>query len=78
MAFKRPAPCSYSKERMKRESIAEESMSEIPCLVIELPVWRVISIIKLAHNGEVLAGALPQKECDEGKIIPWEVVLTKD
>ena len=48
--------------------------SVIPCQVRKLPVPRVILVRNPANNGELLAGALPQGECFEGRTISWEVV----
>lgn len=65
----RVTPLAFCKSRPTRVKVTEL------CLVIELPVRRVIFVLKLANNGEVLAGALFQGESDESKMIPWEVVL---
>jgi hypothetical protein len=44
--------------RLYRYTKIATNVSAIPCRVIELPVWRVISKTNLANNGEVLAGVL--------------------
>ncbi len=71
MVNERPTPyVLLFKERTKIESNLEEWLSEIPCLVIELPASRAISMKNPAYNGEVLSlkgkdntvGSRPEKD----------------